>query len=315
MSWKTLLINSEIKFSIKNGFLNLFNFTSEIQRRVPLDDIDIVIIENTKSVLTIPTINEFADRNITLIIADSKHDPNAFLLPISTHHKPLQNFNFQLQQIPRVKNVLHRQIIKSKIDNQRLVLEDLGVDENVLDKMKILSKDVNQGDKTNREAVSARLFFREIYGSSFVRFNDDGINSFINFGYKILASKISNSIIKYGLNPSIGIFHRSQLNYFNLSYDFIEPLRPIVDWLANYLSMEINKELTIVLKLKILRILDMKVFIDGKSHRIRNAIDLMIKSYVSFLKGEKSTLLLPKIFLKEIKDQIDEHEFKEFLLY
>lgn len=313
MSWKTVLVSSNKKFSLKNGFLLLSDFDDkENIIRISLEDIDLVLIENIKSILTVATIIEFSKRNITLVISDQKHEPSSLLIPISSHHKPLKNFMRQIEINSRNKNILHKQLIQSKINNQKVVLENIGSNEDVLYKMNKYSNDMVQGDKTNREAVSARLFFREIYGSSFLRFSDDGINSFINFGYKILASRISNSLIKYGLQPALGIFHKSQENYFNLSYDFIEPLRPLVDWLANYLSIEINSELTIPLKMKILRILDMKVFIDNKIYRVRNCIDIMIKSYVSYLEENTEKLLLPTIYIEQIEEQIENGEFPEF---
>lgn len=314
MSWKTIMITSEKKFSIGNGFLLLKDFNKDDSEtiKISLEEIDLILIENIKSLITIASLNELSRRNITLIISDAKHDPSTMMLPITSHHKPLQNFNLQLDQNSRVKNILHKQLIQKKIDNQKIVLEDVGSKEETITKLAKYSSDVTQGDKTNREAMAARIFFREIYGSSFLRFSDDGINSFINFGYKIIASKISNCIVKYGLHPAIGVFHRSQTNYFNLSYDFIEPFRPMVDWLANYLSMELDNELTIPLKLKILRILDMKVNIDGKTFRVKNAIDVMIKSYISFLSGEIDKLSLPTIYLDNIRNQISDGEFPEF---
>ncbi len=312
MSWKTFLIKTDNKFKIKNGFLELINLNTEEKSRISLEEIDLILIENIKSILTVQTILELSNRNITLIISDSKHIPTSFLLPISTHHKPLQNFNYQMNLNFRSKAILHKQIIKQKIINQKIVLEDLNVSEQILEKFDLFIKDINQGDKTNREAVAAKYFFKEIYGSSFLRFNDDGINAFINFGYKILASKISNSLVKFGLNPALGLFHSNLTNYFNLSYDFIEPFRPLVDWLCNYLVIDINDELTIPIKLKILRILDMKVFLNNKIYKIRNAIDESIKSYVSYLKNEQDELFLPKIYLNEIKEQIENGEFEEF---
>lgn len=225
------MITSEKKFSIGNGFLLLKDLSEKESEviKISLEEIDLILIENIKSIITIASLNELSKRNITLVISDVKHDPSTMMLPISSHHKPLQNFNLQLEQNSRIKNILHKQLIQMKINNQKVVLEDVGSNEETITKLQKYCNDVTQGDKTNREAMAARIFFREIYGSSFLRFADDGINSFINFGYKIIASKISNCIVKYGLHPAIGVFHKSQTNYFNLSYDFIEPFRPMVD--------------------------------------------------------------------------------------
>ncbi|BDU67747.1 MAG: CRISPR-associated endonuclease Cas1 [Candidatus Tyloplasma litorale] len=316
MGWKTILIESENKFSIKNNFLKLTSYNDEKEKekeiKISLEEIDLIIIQNYKSWITIRTLIELSKKNITFIICDLSHDPISMLIPLALHHKPLQNFNLQIEQNSRSKNILHKEIIKQKIINQKSVLIDIEASEEIINKFSNFANDVLQGDKTNREAVSAKMFFKEIYGSSFVRFYDDGINSFMNFGYKILASKISNCLIKYGLHPTLGVFHKNKSNYFNLSYDFIEPFRPLVDWLANYLKIELKDTLTISLKLKILRILDMKVQINEKIYLVKNAIDIMVKSYISFLQNEREDLSLPTIHLSLIKEQIDKYEFKEF---
>ncbi len=320
MSWKTIVISSENKFSINNGFLVLKKLQQQDNNscnkdnivKIALNEIDLILIENYKSILTVASLLELSSRNISLILTDIKHDPTTLLLPITSHHKPLQNFRLQLELNSRTKNILHRDLIIKKIENQRSVLIDVGSEEKVIDKFYDLMKGVIQGDKTNREAVAARIFFREMYGSAFIRFADDGINSFINFGYKIIASKISNSLVKYGLNPSMGLFHSNQTNYFNLSYDFIEPFRPLVDWLANELSDEIDSDLTISLKLKLLRLLDFKVLIDGRYFKVRNAIDVMVKSFVSFLNNDVDRLNLPVIYLDLIRKQLENEEFSEF---
>jgi len=86
------------------------------------------------------------------------------------------------------------------------------------------------GDETNREGLAAKVFFRELYGSNFIRFSDDGINNALNYGYKILTGAISRTISKYGLNNYLGLFHIGKTNPYNLACDFIEPLRPLVDY-------------------------------------------------------------------------------------
>ena len=40
---------------------------------------------------------------------------------------------------------------------------------------------------------------------------------------------IARDLICYGFEPSIGLFHKSELNSFNLADDVIEPFRPFVD--------------------------------------------------------------------------------------
>lgn len=80
----------------------------------------------------------------------------------------------------------------------------------------------------------------------FSRGNDHVINSALNYGYAIVRGLIARSIVCYGLEPSIGVFHHSELNNFNLADDMIEPFRPLVDLYVsqNYDVAEIDSDLT-----------------------------------------------------------------------
>ena len=78
------------------------------------------------------------------------------------------------------------------------------------------------------------------------RGNDHIINSALNYGYAIIRGMIARSIICYGLEPSIGIFHHSELNNYNLADDMIEPFRPLVDlYVSSHFDIsEIDSTLT-----------------------------------------------------------------------
>ncbi|WP_375317716.1 type II CRISPR-associated endonuclease Cas1 [Spiroplasma endosymbiont of Virgichneumon dumeticola] len=117
-----------------------------------------------------------------------------------------------------------------KIKNTLIIMKYLKCSEKSIMMIENFYNDIAFGDANNREGLTAKIFFRELYGSGFIRFNDDGINSALNYGYKILMSAISRTISKYGLNNYLGIFHIGKSNPYNLACDFIEPLRPIVDY-------------------------------------------------------------------------------------
>ena len=84
------------------------------------------------------------------------------------------------------------------------------------------SKNVLENDKSNREGLAAKVYFHELFGLDFRRFDDDIINAGLNYGYAILRSQISKTVIAKGLNPCLGIFHKGYDNPFNLSDDIIE---------------------------------------------------------------------------------------------
>ena len=205
----------------------------------------------------------------------------------------------------RFKDLLWKKIIQKKIENSHLVLEQKKPKIN-LKWIKSQLKKVENGDKTNREGAAAKYFFRKLYGTSFVRFADDNINSALNYGYKILTSALSRALISYGLNNHLGIKHCGPTNWFNLSSDFIEPLRPIVDyWVITNLS-KLGKEsnLSSQNREEIAKITYYPVKINNIKTKIYVAIDIMIKSFISCLKeNSASKIKLPTLIIQRSENE------------
>ena len=56
------------------------------------------------------------------------------------------------------------------------------------------------------------------------------VNAMLNYGYAVLQSLVRTQIIAAGLDPKIGLVHKfSDRRRDDLVFDFMEPLRPIVD--------------------------------------------------------------------------------------
>ncbi len=296
MSWRTIFVVTKQHIKVKNNNLLIESLNKEIIK-FPLDEIDTIVVDNAQSNISIPTMLEITRKNISLIINDEKHMPTSLILPMSGHHRPLKNFSKQINLISRKKKIAQKQIIQQKIRNQRNIMEDLDVKDELIEKMELYEKQVNQGDERNREASAAKLFFRSLYTSSFVRFADDGINNSINYGYKILASRISSSIVKFGLNPSLGFFHKNDQSYFNLTYDLIEPFRPLIDWITiqnnDFLKSD---DLNFKIRMELVKSLDYFVQIDGKTMKVKNAIDYMVRSVISYLHETSDSIILPEIY-------------------
>ncbi len=302
MGWRTIFIVTKQHIRVKNNNLLIESLNEEIIK-FPLEEIDTIVIDNFQSNVSIPTMLEITRKNISLIVNDEKHMPTSLILPMSGHYRPLRNFSKQIHLLSRKKKIAQKQIIQQKIKNQRNIMEDLNVKDELIEKMELYEKQVNQGDERNREAVAAKLFFRSLYTSSFVRFSDDPINKSINYGYKILASRISSSIVKYGLNPSLGFFHKNDQSYFNLTYDLMEPFRPLIDWITvqNNEILGVD-ELNFKIRIELIKVLDYYVQIDGKTMKVKNAIDYMVKSVVSYLHESIDDICLPEIYGEILRD-------------
>ena len=190
---------------------------------------------------------------------------------------------------------LWQQIVIQKIKNQALclgLLKKPGYDE-----LLNMCKEVQSGDRTHVEAKAAALYFRNMYGMGFSRGDDNIVNSALNYGYAIIRGMIARSVVCYGLEPSIGMFHCSELNSFNLVDDMIEPFRPIVDLYVsrNFDIAEVDTGLHPEIKKGLYGIINYDMSVKGEKRIISNCIDMLVSSYSSALQGQRAELDLPEL--------------------
>ncbi|MCE8163315.1 MAG: type II CRISPR-associated endonuclease Cas1 [Candidatus Moeniiplasma glomeromycotorum] len=301
MNWKTIIIRENDRLSLKDNQFTLIDKKENTKLQFSLDDINCIILENSHSYLTSYLLSKLAENNISLIVTNEKYDPTGLFVSLNQHFSPLSVFRKQLKMTQRFKDLLWKKIIQKKIENSILVLEQQKPKIN-LKWIKTQLKKVENGDKTNREGAVAKYFFKKLYGAKFVRFADDNINNALNYGYKILTSALSRTIISYGLNNHLGIKHCGPTNWFNLSSDFIEPLRSLVDcWVVAKLSiLEKENRLSSQIRGEIVKILYHSVKIDNLKTKVYIAIDIMVKSFISCLKENSvSKIKLPTLITQE----------------
>ena len=138
---------------------------------------------------------------------------------------------------------------------------------------------VDNGDISNREGHSAKVYFNALFGNEFNRDLDGFINRALNYGYSIVLSSINREIKSLGYLTELGVHHIGESNPFNLSCDFIEPLRPLIDSLV---IKEIVNEADY--KEKYINLLSMKVKYNGKEIILDNAIHLYVEDLLNYLK-------------------------------
>ncbi|MFK7978818.1 MAG: CRISPR-associated endonuclease Cas1 [Saprospiraceae bacterium] len=66
----------------------------------------------------------------------------------------------------------------------------------------------------------------------------DKFNSMLNYGYGMLYGKIEGALIKAGIDPYVGIFHRDDYNRPALVFDIIEKYRVWVDYVMIQLAKQ-----------------------------------------------------------------------------
>lgn len=112
----------------------------------------------------------------------------------------------------------------------------------------------------------------------------------MNYGYKIIASYISKFIASRGYLTQLGIHHIGEGNPFNLTYDFIETFRVIVD---QFIIKELKPkdELDMIDRYQLTNILNSKVVINNKKIYLSAAIETIVDSYFRFLNKETEEII------------------------
>ncbi len=285
MGYRQVIVKKSDKMHFKDNQLVIEK--ENASSKVPLEDISYVLIEDSTTVLTTRLLAEFGKNAIALIICDETFEPTSIMYPYNYHFKQLEVFSRQLEITEDVKNEFWNQIVKRKIENSVRVLEMTSKEEFPISKLNEYINEVVDGDIKNREGLAAKMYFRSIFGSDFIRFYDDKINAALNYGYTIIASAIIRNLAVFGLNTYLGIHHNSKINNFNLAYDFLEPYRSIVDKYVFDNQDEIVFPLSFEFRKKLINLLNKEVLHNNKKYTVEYSISLLIKSYIkSFSTGE-----------------------------
>lgn len=259
----------------------------------PISDIMILVIDNYKANLSVQLMNKLTENNVCTILCGIDHLPKSYILPMNGNFAQSGNIVKQINWDVYIKGLLHQLIVKAKINNQIEVLKANHKNVEVVNKLTLFMNEVELNDVGNREGLSAKMYFREMFGDEFVRMNEDVINAGLNYGYAIFRSLISSIIVAKGYLPNLGIFHKGKQNMFNLSDDIIEVFRPIVDdfvyknMTEDILFKQEHREALIQLTTK-------KLLIDGRKQTVANAIYIYIESILKvFETGRKSDFIFP----------------------
>jgi CRISPR-associated protein Cas1 len=318
MSYRSVMISNPAFLQVQDAQLTL-TINNE-KHFVPLQDIACMILNNYQINLTGALLSACAEYNIVIISCDKKHVPNGIFHSFLPHSRQSLVLDRQINLTVPFKKRLWRIIIQRKIMNQAQVLENLNFGN--VDKLQNIINKVLSGDSTNQEAYASKIYFPSIFGDDFVRITKNKnithnnisinyVNAMLNYAYTIVRSLICRSLVGYGFMPSLGLFHDNQLNAFNLADDFIEPIRPYVDFYIYYLMMldlelMTNVDLTVAVKAKLVDILNYMIIIDEKKTTLLTAIDIMIKSFATVMQTNNyNCIKLPYIPKKIEKSNID----------
>lgn len=287
MGWKTVIIGCESKVSLT---LNRMKITigNEYQN-IALCDIDTVIFSHNRVVMTVPLLSELIKNNINIIVCDERNDPIGIFQAFNGHSLVFKQLKKQMEWKITRKKKLWKMIIEEKLQSEIDVLKILSLSPSTVVVLSEYRNTVYSNDETNREAIGAKIYFSALFGEDFSRSEENEINYALNYGYKIIASYISKCIASRGFLTQLGIHHIGESNPFNLTYDFIEPFRAIVDL---WVWLNVKEKFTLTLRKEIVGLLNYKVCIGHKWIRLCDGIEDILDSYISFLDDRNTEILI-----------------------
>ena len=295
MAFRNIYIENDVQMKIKNE--QLFIKKEELESTMPLEDINSICIESQRSNITTYALRKFIEHDIIVYVCDEKHLPTGVLVGMNNYSRQLKNIRKQVEMPKPLMKRIWQNIIKIKILNQAECLRQL--DKGGAELLEKMSCSVNSGDTENVEARAANFYFRCLFGKTFNRKIECIENAALNYAYAIVRGIIARTLIMYGFEPSIGIFHHNQLNNFNLADDLIECFRPVVDlYVMNYIDFS-KGELDSLDKKILYNVVNTLVLIDGKKFNISGAVEYMIKSLSTSMNRNENLIKVPYLICLE----------------
>ena len=272
MSWRVVVISRRAKLDYK--MWQLVMRTDTETKRVHIDEISVLIIEDTSVSVTAYLLSELISKKVKVIFCDTKRNPSSELVSYNGSYDCSAKIRNQIKWTDDIKFSIWTEIVTDKIRKQSEFLRELGKKEesellnNYISEMKF-------NDENNREGHAAKVYFNAIFGKNFTRSNDCVINAALNYGYSIILSAFNRECSVNGYITQLGLFHNNMFNFFNLSCDLMEPFRVIVD--RNVVKNKYTEFVTEE-KYSLINILNETVYINNTEQYVINAIRIYCRS-------------------------------------
>ncbi|HHU18973.1 MAG TPA: type II CRISPR-associated endonuclease Cas1 [Bacilli bacterium] len=287
MAYRHIVIRNPAKLSTANEQLVI---KQEEAIKIPLEDIVTITLEDPAITITNALLSKCTEYHVELIICDRKRMPSGIVQPFHRHSRQKAVLEMQLSLSKPFKKRIWQKVVVRKLENQARCLELNHMGEEA-QKVYAISRSVESGDRTNREAYGAKIYFELLFGKGFQRREENVYNICLNYGYSIIRSLVARALVRYGFTPSYGVFHDSQTNAFNLADDFMEVLRPFVDVIIVSNVTE-DDEWTPEIRKLLFHVLDIEAVWNGEKLSVTHGVDNMIKSFVSASRQQDASLLI-----------------------
>lgn len=279
------------RLSLERGFLAIAGPDGPLGR-VPLDDIEAVILSNPATSFTSQIVAALAERGAPFVVCGRDFKPAAYPLPVDGHHAQGDRCEAQAGSGLPTRKRLWAELVRVKILAQADALERAGA---APAPVRLLAARVRSGDPDNCEALAAQRYFPAMFGKGFVRQRDgDGVNAFLNYGYTVLRAATARAIVAAGLHPSLSLQHRSKGSGLRLADDVMEPFRPSVDLIARQLLADGADTLDTAAKRRLALVLHADFATEEGVTPLSNVIGRACVSLAQVFTGERRKLALPR---------------------
>lgn len=224
MVWRSVMISRPAKLRREHFSLAI---EQEETAFVPFEDIAVIVLNHREITLTHPVLSACAEYGIGLYATGQNHQPAGVFLPFLSHSRTTRMMRKQLGIARPAAKQAWASIVRRKIENQAACLRLCG--RKGEERLASYARRVRSGDPDNLEAQAAAYYFAQLYGPDFHRAEERWTNAALDYGYAVLRGAIARGLVAHGLHPTVGLFHDSEQNAFNLADDLIEPFRPLVD--------------------------------------------------------------------------------------
>ncbi len=289
MTWRSVMISRPAKLRREHFSLAIEQDETAF---VPFEDIAVIVLNHREISLTHPVLSACGEYGISLFATSDTHHPSGVFLPFLTHSRATRWQRLQLALPRPVAKQTWASIVRRKVANQAACLQIAGLDG--ADRLTAYAQRVRSGDSGRIEGQAAAFYFPRLFGAGFQRSQERWINAALDYGYAVLRGTIARGLVAHGLLPSLGLFHASEQNAFNLADDLIEPFRPLIDLYVIQNRNPDNAELTPGDKAALIGLLNVDVGMPTGVMSALNAIEATVESLAAIYEsGEAGTLALP----------------------
>jgi CRISPR-associated protein Cas1 len=291
MVWRSVMISRPAKLRREHYSLAI---EQEQTAFVPFEDIAVIVLNHREITLTHPVLSACAEYGIGLYATGDNHQPSGIFLPFLSHTRTTRMMRKQLAIARPAAKQTWAAMVKRKIENQAACLRLC--DKKGVDRMESYARRVRSGDPDNLEGQAAAFYFAQLFGADFYR-SDEGrwTNAALNYGYAVLRGAIARGLVAHGLHPTIGLFHDSEQNAFNLADDLIEPFRPLVDLHVARQPAAKEGDLISEDKQALVGLLNVDVQMRQGKMSVLSAIEYAVESLARVYEDNSSALDLPQI--------------------